>query len=115
MISTLTVGENASVIDFVTKLKDAPFDVLLVMMTPEVTSKNPMFRFLTFLVHTNLQKPEWANRHVEEVWSEKVVHSLQDNAFVVLHSAKVSSGHLLDEVSAVAEDRYPLNSAPWVW
>ena len=69
MISTLTIGKEASVYDFAPKLKVAPFDVLLVMMTPHVTSKNPDFRLLTFLANTNFEPPEWAIPHLEDVFA----------------------------------------------
>ena len=54
MISTLTIGKNASVLDLSPKLKGAPFDVLLVMMTPQVTDLTPAYKLLTILADSNL-------------------------------------------------------------
>ena len=93
MISTLTIGSEANAIDLATKVKTSGFDVLLVLVTDEVTSKHQVFKFLTFLARTSIAAPEWAHDHVQDVLKEKMVYSFNDSIFIVLHRAKVHSCH----------------------
>ena len=89
MISTLTIGSEANAIDLATKVKTSGFDVLLVLVTDEVTRKHQVFKFLTCLARTSIAAPEWAHDHVQDVLKEKMVYSFNDSIFIVIHRAKV--------------------------
>ena len=89
MLANWFVGKHCDPSDFGEKLKFAPFDCVVVVVSDAVVEEVPIFKYLRDLVSGNPANAKC----VAEVLSEKAVYHLCDNIYVALHRAKIKSCH----------------------
>ena len=96
--------ENATVLDLSPKLKGAPFDVLLVMMTPQVTGLTPAYKLLTILADSNLDMPHWTAPLIADVCVRKLCAAFKTRSSSYYAGSKCTAVSLFKEATAVAAD-----------
>ena len=91
MVANWVVGKDCSLPDLAQALKDSIFDVTVVTVTKEVTSKHLIFKYLENLHRGTAAS--WLQNDLDNigVLSEKAVVSLESAVWLVIHRAKVKA------------------------
>ena len=90
MIATWIMGKDSSMQDLAHKLRYAPFDVIIVIMSSAVAERDAIWVDFECLSVSSLNDVSvFASTAVAGILKEKVVHRISDRAFAVIHRAKV--------------------------
>ena len=89
MMATWVVGQACKHWEIGEKLKLAPFDCVVLVMSPAVMSDDDIYVYFKDLAHGNPR----GIPYLAEVLNEKAVYHLCNNIFVALHRAKIQSCH----------------------
>ena len=85
MLANWIVGRECDPVALAEKLNGAPFDVIVVVLTTAVTSRDAIFQHLMRLTRERPGDEQWT----AEVVQEKAVLRLTEKVFAVIHRAKV--------------------------
>ena len=111
MISTWIIGCRSSMQDLAPKLRYAPFDVIIVIMSSAVDVNDQICLDFERLSVSDLNNPHaFLPTAVAEILYDKAVHRVSDRAFAVIHRAKVeccniTRRHMHDRMSGYHDAR----------
>ena len=92
MMASWVIGKNVKLMEFCQKLKESPFDVVLLTLTNAMRSSSVIWKYLQALVVGGTGERRMPNRGVAvAVLEGKVVLCLKDSVWMVVNRAKVSS------------------------
>ena len=97
MIASWVIGKHVKLMEFCQKLKEAPFDVVLLTLTNAMRSSSVIWKYLQALVVGGTGERRMPNRGVAvAVLEGKVVLCLKDSVWMVVNRAKVRSCHFAE-------------------
>jgi len=96
MMASWVIGKQVKLREFCQKLKDAPFDVVLLTLTKAICSDSVIWRYLQALVVGGTGERRAPNPSVSAVLDGKVVLCLKDSVWMVVNRAKVSDCHFAE-------------------
>ena len=89
MVANWLLSKKCDPIELGEKLKCAPFDCIVVVMSAAVAESDPISKYFSDLAQGNLDKSDL----LADVLREKAVYRLFGQVFVALHRAKIVSCH----------------------
>jgi hypothetical protein len=87
MVANWLISKRCDPFELGATLTLAPFDCIVVIMSPAVAETDPIVKFFTDLADGNVDNDE----KLAEVLREKAIFGLFDRVFVALHRAKIAS------------------------
>ena len=96
MMTSWVIGKAVKIREFAQKLKDSPFDVVLLTLTNAISSESVIWKYLQALVLGGEGERRAPGPHVAAVLDGKAVLCLKDSVWMVVNRAKVSDCHFAE-------------------
>ena len=96
MMASWVIGKEVKLREFTQKLKESPFDVVLLTLTNAIRSDSVIWKYLQALVLGGVGERRAPMPRVAAVLDGKVVLCLKDSVWMVVNRAKVSDCHFAE-------------------
>ena len=96
MMASWVIGKEVKLREFTQKLKESPFDVVLLTLTKDISSESVLWKYLHALERGSKSERRAPGPHVAAVLDGKAVLCLKDSVWMVVNRAKVSCCHLAE-------------------
>ena len=90
MMASWVIGKNVKLMEFCQKLKESPFDVVLLTLTNAISSESVIWKYLQSLERGTNSERRAPGPHVAAVLDGKAVLCLKDSLWMMVNRAKVS-------------------------